>query len=63
MYIFGESCSSCYTEHRKIEFAIFGVFYDLKSILQVSAEIHKRIRINLLETPRLFGTSQFYPCF
>jgi hypothetical protein len=26
IYIFGESCSSCYTEHKKIGFAIFGFF-------------------------------------
>jgi hypothetical protein len=28
IYIFGESCSSCYTEHSKIGFSIFGFFYD-----------------------------------
>jgi hypothetical protein len=27
IYTFGESCSSYYTEHRKIGFAIFGFFY------------------------------------
>jgi hypothetical protein len=45
MYTFGESCSSWYTEHSKIKFAIFGFFYDFIGILQVSAEIDKRIRI------------------
>jgi hypothetical protein len=33
MYIFGESCNSCYIEHRKIEVAIFGFFYGFKLIL------------------------------
>jgi hypothetical protein len=47
MYIFGESCSSCYTEHRKIEFAIFGFFYDFILNLQVAAKTHQRGRIFL----------------
>jgi hypothetical protein len=42
--MFGESYSSCYTEHNKIGFAIFGVFYDFKSILQVSAITHKCLK-------------------
>jgi hypothetical protein len=29
--------SSCYTEHKKIEFSIFGFLYYFLSILQVSA--------------------------
>jgi hypothetical protein len=32
-------------EHHKIEFAIFGFFYDFISILQVSADTQRRARI------------------
>jgi hypothetical protein len=49
IYIFGESCSSCYTEHNKIGFAIFGFFWDLLWILQGSAKIQKGVR-NFLQT-------------
>jgi hypothetical protein len=42
--MFGESCSSSYTEHNKIGFAIFGFFCDLLWILQVAAETLKRVR-------------------
>jgi hypothetical protein len=34
--MFRESCSSSYTEHNKIGFAIFGFFYDFIGILQVT---------------------------
>jgi hypothetical protein len=40
--MFGGSCSSSYTEHNKIWFAIFGFFYDFISILQVAAKTHQR---------------------
>jgi hypothetical protein len=39
--MFGESCSFGYTEHRKIEFAIFGFFYDFKSTLQLQLKHNK----------------------
>jgi hypothetical protein len=39
-----ESCSSSYTEHNKIGFAIFGFFRDLLWILQVAAETLKGVR-------------------
>jgi hypothetical protein len=51
IYMFGESCSSCYTEHNKIEFAFFGFFYDFIWNLQDPAEIHKRVRIFFYHTP------------
>jgi hypothetical protein len=41
IYIFKESCSSYYTEHSKIEFAIFGFSYDFILNLQVSAQTQK----------------------
>jgi hypothetical protein len=44
IYIFGESCRSCYTEHNKISSAIFGFFCDLLWILQVPAKTHKGVR-------------------
>jgi hypothetical protein len=44
--MFGESCSSCYTEHNKIELAIFGFFYDFKSNLQCSAISPKGVKIH-----------------
>jgi hypothetical protein len=37
IYIFGESCSSCYTEHHKIEFAIVGFFCDFILNLHVAS--------------------------
>jgi hypothetical protein len=40
--MFGESCSSCYTEHNKIGIAMFGFFYDFISILQAAAKTHQR---------------------
>jgi hypothetical protein len=42
--MFGESCSSWYTEHNKIGLAIFGFFYGLLWILQVAVKAHKRGR-------------------
>jgi hypothetical protein len=62
IYIFGKSCSSCYTEHNKIEFAIFGFFCDLLWILQGAAETLKRGR-NLFASRPLERSkvSQPYP--
>jgi hypothetical protein len=37
-----KSCSSSHTEHKKIGFAIFGIFYHFIWILQGAAETHKR---------------------
>jgi hypothetical protein len=37
-----ESCSSSYTEHNKIKFAIFGFFYDFISNLQDTAKTLKK---------------------
>jgi hypothetical protein len=42
IYILWESCSSSYTEHNKIEFAIFGFFRDFILNLQVSVETQQR---------------------
>jgi hypothetical protein len=36
-----KSCSSSYIEHNKIEFAIFGFFYDFILNLKVAAITHK----------------------
>jgi hypothetical protein len=60
--MFGESCSSCYTKHNKIGFAIFGFFCDLLWILQVPAKTHKGVR-NLFARRPLdsFPPSQIYP--
>jgi hypothetical protein len=62
MYIFGESCSSCYTEHKKIIFAIFGFFCDFIRILQVAAKSTQRVR-NLFACKPLDSCppSQIYP--
>jgi hypothetical protein len=46
-----ESCSSSYTEHKKIGFAIFGFFYDFISNLQDTAKTLKRWRIILHADP------------
>jgi hypothetical protein len=51
IYIFGESCSSYYTEHNKIEFAIFGFFYDFILNLQVAVETQQRWRIIFHKDP------------
>jgi hypothetical protein len=45
----------------KIGLDIFGFFYDFISILQVSAEKHKRIRIYLLKTPWTFWNLTVLP--
>jgi hypothetical protein len=47
IYMFCESCSSSHTEHSKIEFVIFGFFYDFILILQVTGSKGKN-RKNLL---------------
>jgi hypothetical protein len=62
IYTSGESCSSCYTKHNKIRFAIFGFFCNLLWILQVSAKTHKGVR-NLFARRPLdsFPPSQIYP--
>jgi hypothetical protein len=58
MYILGESCSSCYTEYRKIELAIFGFFYDFIINLQVAAKTHQRGRIfSALGSLELFNST------
>jgi hypothetical protein len=46
-----EICSSSYTEHNKIGFAIFGFFYDFISNLQDTAKTLKRLRIILHADP------------
>jgi hypothetical protein len=46
-----ESCSSSYTEHNKIKFAIFGFFYDFISNLQDTAKTLKKWRILLHADP------------
>jgi hypothetical protein len=56
-----ESCGFGYTEHKKIEFAIFRFFYDFKSNLQVSAITHKGVRIFIHLGPWNYSTSQLYP--
>jgi hypothetical protein len=44
--MFSKSCSFGWTEHNKIEFAIFGFFYDFKSNLQCSAISLKGVKIH-----------------
>jgi hypothetical protein len=48
-YMLRESCSSSYTEHNKIGFAIFGFFCDLLWILQGAAETHQRVKKRFCE--------------
>jgi hypothetical protein len=50
-YMPWESCSSSYTEHKKVEFAIFGFFYDFIRFFKVVGKTHKRGRYILLEDP------------
>jgi hypothetical protein len=52
MYILCRNCSSSYTEHNKIGFAIFGFFYDFIWVLQFSGTTQKR-RKNLLSQESL----------
>jgi hypothetical protein len=40
--MFRESCSSSYTEHKKIGFAIFGFFCDFIQFFKVAAKTLKR---------------------
>jgi hypothetical protein len=49
--MFWESCSFGCAEHRKIEFAIFGFFYDFILNLQVSAITHKGVKIHFAKDP------------
>jgi hypothetical protein len=57
-----ESCSSSYTKNHKIEFAIFGFFYDFIGILQVAAKILKGVKIQFAKgTLELFNRSQTGP--
>jgi hypothetical protein len=64
IYIFGQSCSSCHTEHRKIRFAIFGFFCDFQSILQGAGLIYKtRKNFFALGTLKLLKSLQIYPRF
>jgi hypothetical protein len=42
--MFGESCSSSYTEQNKIEFAFFGLFYNFISNLQVAVETQQGVK-------------------
>jgi hypothetical protein len=51
-----ESCSSCYTEHNKIEFAIVRFFCDFIWFFKVTAKTHKRGRIILHKDPWKFRT-------
>jgi hypothetical protein len=62
IYMLWKSCSSSYTEHNKIRFAIFGFFCDLLWILQVAGKTLKRVR-NLFASRPLdsFPPSQIYP--
>jgi hypothetical protein len=46
-----ESCSSSYTKHNKIGFAIFGFFCDLIWILQDPARTLKGVRITFRDGP------------
>jgi hypothetical protein len=39
-----ESCSFSHTEHNKIGFAIFGLFYELILNLQDTGSIHKTVK-------------------
>jgi hypothetical protein len=50
IYMFWESCSSSYTEHKKIGFAIFGFFCDFIRILQVAAKSTQRGKNHILHT-------------
>jgi hypothetical protein len=59
-----ESCSSSYTEHNKIGFAIFGFFCDFIRFFKVAATTHKRGKIHFANRPlESFGCSQLCPWF
>jgi hypothetical protein len=60
--MFGESCSSSYTEHSKIEFAFFGFFCDFIWNLQVAAITPIGVKIHFAKGPlELFKRSQTGP--
>jgi hypothetical protein len=62
--MFQESCSSCYTEHRKIWFAIFGFFCDFIRILQVAAKSTQRGKNHFAHMPlERLKSSQISPRF
>jgi hypothetical protein len=59
-----ESCSSSYTKHNKIEFAIFGFLSDFLRFFKVAAKTHKRCEIHFANRPlESFGCSQSCPWF
>jgi hypothetical protein len=59
-----KSCSSSHTEHKKIGFAIFGIFYHFIWILQGAAETHKRGKNHFARRPlESFEPSQICPWF
>jgi hypothetical protein len=45
--MFGENCSSGYTEHNKIDLAFFGFFYDFIQFFKAAAKTQHRVK-NLL---------------
>jgi hypothetical protein len=62
IYKVWESCSSGYTEHNKIGFAIFGFFNDFICILQVAAETQQRVKKHFARRPlESFKPSQICP--
>jgi hypothetical protein len=57
-----ESCSSSYTEHNKIGFAIFGFFCDFIRILQVAAKSTQRGKKRFCKlNPRKIGSLTTIP--
>jgi hypothetical protein len=60
----GESCSSCYTENSKIEFAIFGFFYNLNRFYKFQPYHTRRIESLCNRVPgnfKLFTTIHSVP--
>jgi hypothetical protein len=51
IYKLCKSCSSRHIEHKKIGFAIFGFFYDLIQILQVTRAKGEKLKNLLLRWP------------
>jgi hypothetical protein len=59
-----KSCSSSYTEHNKIGFAIFGFFCDFIRFFKVAAKTHKGVKNHFASGPlERSGSSQQGPRF
>jgi hypothetical protein len=51
IYMLCRNCSSRYTKHHKIGFAIFGFFYDFILNLQVTTKTHQRVKNHITKRP------------